>query len=189
MKSVEFDAREASIVMAIGLAIYAVLLTILPLRLITNYDGVCAGLALTALGAFAARHALQSDKGKSVLGRTLAWTKRLPLTSRITSALTLFLIALTFDRFVDDDPAHYRLATFVMPVIIGVILFDIKSAIGIIFASAIAIEYFMIPPINAFTPLSLSDGLDLIVYVGVCVQIALAVERFMARGVPEASPC
>jgi hypothetical protein len=176
MKSVEFDAREASIVMAIGLAIYAVLLTILPLRLITNYDGVCAGLALTALGAFAARHALQSDKGKSVLGRTLAWTKRLPLTSRITSALTLFLIALTFDRFVDDDPAHYRLATFVMPVIIGVILFDIKSAIGI-------------PPINAFTPLSLSDGLDLIVYVGVCVQIALAVERFMARGVPEASPC
>ena len=179
MSPVEFDARETAIVILGGLATYVVFLSLLTLRFITNYDGFCLGLALTALGAFAARHTLFRDPSLSYLGSFLSACRRMPLTTRIPSALMLFLIALVFDRFLDGDPAHYRLATFILPIIVGVIVFDMKSAIGVILASALAIDYFMIPPVNAFALTTLSDALDLLVYVGVCAQIAVAVERFM----------
>ncbi len=177
----EFDTRRTAIACASGLGVYSIFLSILTLNVFTSYDGVFLGVALTAIGAVGARQALLREGRKTLVGKFLCACRGLPLATRITAALGLFVIALLFDRYLDGDPRDYRLATFILPIMVGVILFDIKAALSVILASAVAIDYFLIPPIHEFTPARLSDGMDLAIYIGVCFQISLAVERFMSR--------
>ena len=74
------------------------------------------------------------------------------------------------------------MATFVVPIILSIILFDRKAAMFAIAMSVFGVDYFLVPPVGAFLMTRLSEALDLLLYLGICLQIVLAIDMFLNDG-------
>jgi Domain of unknown function (DUF4118) len=165
-----------------ALAIYIVMLAVLTIRVVSAYDGAAIAVALSATCAFFARRALNGDGRTGPFGQVLLACRELPPATRLPGAMVLVLVALLFDRFLDGDPRHFRMATFVVPIILSIILFDRKAAMFAIAMSILGVDYFLVPPVGAFLVTRLSDALDLLLYLGICLQIVLAIDMFLNSG-------
>ena len=165
-----------------ALAIYIVMLALLTIRVVSTYDGAVIAVTLSALCAFLTRRALSGEGKGGPLGRILLACRELPRATRLPCAMALVLVAMLFDRFFDGDPRHFRVATFVVPIILSIILFDRKAAMFAIAMSVFGVDYFLVPPVGAFLMTRLSDALDLLLYLGICLQIVLAIDMFLNGG-------
>ncbi len=165
--------------LAVTTAAYTALLSLLTLRLFSSYDDIILGLAISALAACLARHTIALRRPDTLLGQCLIECRTAPQSTRIPAAMALVLLALVFDRYLDGDPAHFRPATFIIPVIVSIILFDLKATAFAIAASALAVDFCLIKPMFSFQLVSLSDALDLVLYIFICGQIAIAIEGFI----------
>ncbi len=168
--------------LGVALAMYVVLLSLLTIRLVSAYDGAAIAVALSAMCAFLARRALSGEGRGGLVEQVLLACRELPPATRVPGAMVLVLVAILFDRFLDGDPRHFRVATFVVPIILAIILFDRKAAMFAIAMSVFGVDYFLVPPVGAFLMTRLSDALDLLLYLGICMQIVLAIDLFLNSG-------
>jgi hypothetical protein len=165
--------------LGVALAMYVAMLALLTIRVVSAYDGAAIAVVLSALCALLVRRALGGEGRGGPLGQVLLTCRGLPPATRLPGAMVLVLVALLFDRFLDGDPRHFRVATFVVPIILSVILFDRKAAMFAIAMGVFGIDYFLVPPVGAFLVTQLSDALDLLLYLGICIQIVLAIDLFL----------
>lgn len=175
------SGRDAIFALVATILSYCALLMLLTLRVFSSYDDIIMALGLTALGVFFVREALNRPGAHRWLRDVVLNCRNLPLTTRILGAFTLLAMALVFDRYLDGDAEHYRLATFIVPVIVSVVLFDLRAAAFAIAASSLALDFFLIPPVNALAITTSSDALDLMIYIFGCGQLAIGIER-LVRG-------
>jgi len=185
MRSAKVDMKTALFALFVALGAYGFVLCLLTLHPFTKYDDVVMALAIGALATTCARIELSQRRSESVMAAILVACRGLPLTTRLAGALSLVFVALAFDRYLDGDPEHYRIATFIVPVVVSVILFDLSASALAIAGSAAAVDYLLIKPIYSFQLVSTSDALDLVIYIFICGQIAIAVDRYIKSGALE----
>ena len=165
--------------LGVALSLYVVMLALLTIRVVSAYDGAVIAVSLSAICALVTRRALSHAGRTGLFGQVLLACRGLPPATRLPGAMVLVLVAMLFDRFADGDPGHFRVATFVVPIILSVILFDRKAAMLAIAMCVLGVDYFLVPPIGAFLMTRLSDALDLLLYLGICFQIVLAIDIFL----------
>lgn len=161
---------------------YIVLLAVLPLHAVSPYDGDLAGAICLGAVIWMARLAMAHQGADGIVARCLTTCRRAPIAIRISTSILLVLVALSYDRFLDGDPSTYRFASFAVPIIVSIVLFDLAAAAFAIAASALAIDYFLIYPIYEFRITTVSDALDLAIYILVSGQIALNIDAFINSG-------
>ena len=166
--------------LAAAFATYAGLLCLLASRhFFLSYGDVVLGVGLSILAAYAARRAAREQGSHALAARCLRVCRTASAWTRFPGAVALVLLAVVFDRYLDGDPDHFRLSTFVVPVIVSVIVFDLRATVFAIATSVLALDFCMMQPIYQMELSSLSDALDLALYLFIFAQIAIAVERFV----------
>ena len=136
-----------------------------------------AGTLALATGAFLARRIMRRSAETNTWRRALLLCRRLPLQYRCAGAAGILAGFLLFDRFFDGNPADYRLFSFVAPVMISTVLFDLKPGLFAVAASSLAVQIFFISP--RFGPgfFARREVFDLTVFVVCASLLAFAIQR------------
>jgi len=177
MTSTPMSVRTACFALAATFGAYGLILGLLTLHPLSNYDDVVLALAMSALCIKLARIDLGRVGATGETNSLLMICRRLPLAMRLAAALALVSMAVAFDRYLDGDPEHYRIATFIVPVVASVLMFDLRVAVFAIAFSALAVEYFLIAPMDGVEIANVASALDLVIYILAAGQIAVAVNR------------
>ena len=135
--------------LAVLFGAYVALLFILGIHWTSIYDDLTASVALVGGLAFLARRTIRRVDPKNDFRRLLRICRNLPLAARVPGAIGLVIVALCCDRYLDGAPADYRLSSFVIPVLVSIVVFDLKPGLFAVGASALAVNFLVIPPLDA----------------------------------------
>lgn len=148
-----------------------------------------AGYLVLAAGAFLARRILRRSPESNRLRRALVLCRRLPLPHRCAGGVGILAAFLLFDRFFDGNPLDYRLFSFVAPVMISTVLFDLRPGMFAVAASSLAVEVFLISPQFGAGFLARRGVIDLVGFVACASLLAFAIQRVVDwRGAPAPRP-
>jgi hypothetical protein len=179
MPKLDVKLRGMILVMAVVLGAYTALLFVTSAALFSDFDDSIIGVVL--VGAFAAllRRQLGSARPDNRFVFVFKFCRTRSLTTRFAGAALLVGMAVFFDRYLDGDPAQFRLSTFVIPVMVSVLLFDLRPGLLAVAFSAVLVDYFLIPPVRSFEVTSLPDALALVAYIAATSIMALLLQVFI----------
>ena len=144
------------------------------LGLLPDLASCAIGAAALMLGAHGVRRYLRGLDVIHPYRRAIKICRTLPLEQRCIGAVALLVWFLLFDRFLDGDPAHFRLFSFVAPILIASALFDLKPGLAAMTASALIFDFFIVPPFGSFVVQTINDALQLAGFAGLAFAAALA---------------
>jgi hypothetical protein len=109
-----------------------------------EYVDSLTGIAILWIAAIVARRLLRRARPTNRLRRALLMCRGMPLRYQSVGALGVLALFLVFDRFLDGDPGHYRLFSFMAPVMVSTVLFNLKPGMFAVATSTIAFNVYFL---------------------------------------------
>jgi K+-sensing histidine kinase KdpD len=186
MPKLDVRLKGMILAMAVVLGAYAALLFVTSASLISEYDSSIVGVLLVAACAFFVRRQLNAADPDNRIRFVIEFCRTRSTSTRFAGAFLLVAVSVFFDRYLDGNPTEFRLSTFVIPVMVSVLLFDLKPGLMAVALSTILVDYFLIPPIRSFEITSLPDALAIIAYVAATSLMAILLQLFISWRAPAA---
>ncbi len=184
MPSMDVKLRGMVSAMSVVLGAYIALLFVTSASLFADYYESIVGVVLVGASAAFLRRQLNSANPGNRIVFVFRFCRTRSMSTRVIGAFLLVGIAVFFDRYLDGDPAQFRLSTFVIPVMVSVLLFDLKPGLVAVAFSTILVDYFLIPPVSSFEITSLPDALAIVAYVAATSIIAFLLQLFISWRTP-----
>ncbi len=184
MPSMDVKLRGMVFAMSVVLGAYNALLFVTSASLFADYYESIVGVVLVGASAAFLRRQLNSANPGNRIVFVFRFCRTRSMSTRVIGAFLLVGIAVFFDRYLDGDPAQFRLSTFVIPVMVSVLLFDLKPGLVAVAFSTILVDYFLIPPVSSFEITSLPDALAIVAYVAATSIIAFLLQLFISWRTP-----
>ena len=184
MPSMDVKLRGMVFAMSVVLGAYIALLFVTSASLFADYYESIVGVVLVGASAAFLRRQLNSANPGNRIVFVFRFCRTRSMSTRVIGAFLLVGIAVFFDRYLDGDPAQFRLSTFVIPVMVSVLLFDLKPGLVAVAFSTIPVDYFLIPPVSSFEITSLPDALAIVAYVAATSIIAFLLQLFISWRTP-----
>ncbi len=184
MPSMDVKLRGMVFAMSVVLGAYIALLFVTSASLFADYYESIVGVVLVGASAAFLRRQLNSANPGNRIVFVFRFCRTRSMSTRVIGAFLLVGIAVFFDRYLDGDPAQFRLSTFVIPVMVSVLLFDLKPGLVAVAFSTILVDYFLIPPVSSFEITSLPDALAIVAYVAATSIIAFLLQLFISWRTP-----
>ena len=187
MPKLDVRLKGMILAMAVVLGAYLALLFVTSASLIYQNDSSAIGVLLVAAFAFFVRRQLNGDGPDNRIHFIIQFCRTRSMSTRFAGAFLLVAIAVSFDRYLDGNPTQFRLSTFVIPVMVSVLLFDLKPGLLAVALSTILVDYFLIPPVRSFEITSLPDALAIVAYVAATSIMAKLLQLFINWRTPAAA--
>ena len=188
MPPMDVKLRGMVFAMAVVLGAYIALLFVTSASLFSDYYESIVGVMLVGASAAFLRRQLGSANPDNRIVFVFRFCRTRSMSTRVIGAFLLVGIAVFFDRYLDGDPAQFRLSTFVIPVMVSVLLFDLKPGLVAVAFSTILVDYFLIPPVRSFEITNLPDALAIVAYVAATSIMAFLLQLFIGWRTPAPTP-
>ena len=184
MPSMDVKLRGMVSAMSVVLGAYIALLFVTSASLFADYYESIVGVVLVGASAAFLRRQLNSANPGNRIVFVFRFCRTRSMSTRVIGAFLLVGIAVFFDRYLDGDPAQFQLSTFVIPLMVSVLLFDLKPGLVAVAFSTILVDYFLIPPVRSFEITNLPDALAIVAYVAATSIIAFLLQLFISWRTP-----
>ncbi len=163
--------------LAVTSGAYIALLFALSTHLASRYDEVAASVVMVSGSAILARLAVKRVSPDNDFRKMISICRNLPLQARVFGALGLVVTALIFDRYLDGSPETYRLSSFVIPVMVSIVMFDLRPGLFAVGASALALDLLIVTPTRGIDPLNWLESIDGATVIFLLAAASLVIDK------------
>ncbi len=140
------------------------------------------GVVVISVAAFFARRSVRKIDEDSPYRKAIFLCRHLSSSNRFIGTMGILLAFLGVDHYLDSDPDHYHLFTFVGPIMVSTILFDLKPGLFAVALSSIAVDYLLISPGGDFAIHTRHEAAKLVIFAIAATAIAIALQFIMDWG-------